>query len=122
MHPFPSPPLYSLQGLVAFAKWLFEQCTVPRARARLCATDLFDDLCPLLPKGGGGGGGRGSGGSKAWVLSEYGARLGELPICSRFDTAHGLGSWGDLHRRIPKADASCAEATYWLEEVRKRLT
>ena len=36
------------EGLAEFTKWLFEQCTQPRAQARLVATKLFDELCPKL--------------------------------------------------------------------------
>ena len=76
-------------GLQAFTKWLFQHCVQPRAHARLAACQLFAAItarlaasgsrraAPCDPKAA----------SREWVLSFYGTRLGELPICQRLDAS-----------------------------------
>ena len=136
-------------GLGAFTKWLFRQCTQPRAQARLAASQLFEAVCPVVS------GSTAARGSKAWVLSQYGTNISQLPVCERFlpvrsgrdgraSTAVAAGeaddeddatrgSWAGLSHRLPPNEAAhetgaegLSESAHsasiaWLEEAHAAL-
>ena len=78
------------EGFRTFAPWLFEQCMQPHAAARRCASDFFHELCPRLyrvqrrPMVSTHGVHVEDGGSRTWVLDQYGTRLSSLPIVRLF--------------------------------------